>query len=421
MPTRFPDGFRWGTATSAYQVEGNNTGGDWWQWEQAPGRIRGGDRSGLACDWWRRAERDFDLMAGIHQNAARLSVEWSRLEPHPGRWDEAAEARYREMLGGLRQRGIEPLVTLNHFTLPQWVADRGGWLWDGIVPAFAAFTSRFVRAAVPLVDFWITVNEPVGYLISAYLQGRFPPGRANPLAFVRALRASVRAHAAAYRAIHDAQPAARVGVSAYLRPVQPVDQRSSLHRWLARRLDHALNWMHLDALRSGDLVGPGGLHIQVPEAAGTLDFVGVNYYTRTRIVFDLRRPRTFFVRADRPYGVEMSDADYGEVYPDGLLAMLLEVRRYGLPVYITENGLPDGDDDLRPRFITDHLLRVAQAISEGSPVRGYYHWSLIDNFEWADGWGLRFGLYALDPLTQVRTPRPSAALYGEICRQNGLP
>jgi len=421
VPMRFPEGFRWGTATSAYQVEGNNTASDWWQWEQAPGRVRGGDRSGQACDWWRRAERDFDLMAGIHQNAARLSVEWSRLEPQPGRWDEAAEARYREMLGGLRQRGIEPLVTLNHFTLPQWVADRGGWLWDGIVPAFAAFTSRFVRAAVPLVDFWITVNEPVGYLISAYLQGRFPPGRANPLAFVRALRASVRAHAAAYRAIHDAQPAARVGVAAYLRPVQPVDQRSSLHRWLARRLDHALNWMHLDALRSGGLVGPGGLHIQVPEAAGTLDFVGVNYYTRTRIVFDLRRPRTFFVRADRPYGVEMSDADYGEVYPDGLLAMLLEVRCYGLPVYITENGLPDGDDDLRPRFITDHLLRVAQAISEGSPVRGYYHWSLIDNFEWADGWGLRFGLYALDPLTQVRTPRPSAALYGEICRQNGLP
>ena len=420
MHTRFPDGFRWGTATSAYQVEGNNTASDWWRWEHQPGRIRSGDRSGLACDWWRHAERDFDLMSAMHQNAARLSVEWSRLEPHPGRWDEAAEGRYREMLHGLRDRGIEPLVTLNHFTLPQWVADRGGWLWDGIIAAFAAFTSRFVRATAPLVDFWITVNEPVGYLISAYILGHFPPGRANPLAFARALRASVRAHAAAYRAIHDAQPAARVGVAAYLRPVQPAEPRSPLDRWLAARLDHVINWMYLDALKTGRLVGPSGLRMRVPEAVGTLDFVGVNYYTRTRIAFDLRRPGSLFARADRPYDAEMSDADYGEVFPDGLLTVLREARRYGLPLYVTENGLPDADDDLRPRFITEHLLRVARAIEDGCPVRGYYHWSLVDNFEWADGWSLRFGLYALDPVTQVRTPRPSAGLYGEICRRSAL-
>jgi beta-glucosidase len=418
---RFPDDFRWGTATSAYQVEGQNTASDWWAWEQRPGRIVDGHRSGLACDWWRHAERDFDLMVGLHQNAARISIEWARLEPQDGRWDDAAGARYLEMLRGLRDRGIEPLVTLNHFTLPQWVADRGGWLWEGIVGAFGAYAKRFAAIAAPLVDFWLTLNEPIGHLISAYLLGRFAPGWTNPAALLQAVVHSVRAHAAAYHAVHNAQPAARVSIAAYLRPAMPADPRSSLHRWLARQLDHAVNWMYLDALATGSLVGPYGIAVKVPEVAGTADFIGVNYYTRSRVSFDWRRPRQLFVRDEAPPRVEMSDGGYSEFYPDGLLDVLRRAGRYNLPLYITENGLPDADDDLRPRFIVEHLSRVARVIDENIPVRGYYHWSLVDNFEWADGWNLRFGLYHLDPVTQVRTPRPSAALYGEICRRNALP
>jgi beta-glucosidase len=417
----FPAGFRWGTATSAYQVEGNNTASDWWAWEQQPGRIANGDRSGLACDWWRHAERDFDLMAGLHQNAARISVEWARVEPVEGRWDESAVARYRELLQGLRGRGMEPLVTLNHFTLPQWVAVRGGWLWDGIADAFAAYAGRFVRAVAPLADFWLTVNEPVGHLISAYLTGRFAPGRTSLPALRRALVNSVRGHAAAYHAVHDAQPSARVSVAAYLRPATPVNPLSRLHRWLARQLDQAVNWMYLDALVSGRLAGPLGAVGRVPEAAGTLDYVAVNYYTRSSVSFDLRRPRQLFIRDEPRREAEVSDGGYGEFYPDGLLTVLRDVRRYRLPVYVTENGVPDADDDMRPRFIVEHLRRTAQAIGEGCPVQGYYHWSIVDNFEWADGWSLRFGLYELDPATQRRIPRPSAALYGDICRRNALP
>jgi len=443
LPTRFPDGFRWGTAASAYQFEGGNTASDWWAWEQQPGRILGGDRSGPACDWWQRAEADFDLMVGLHQNALRLSVEWARLEPQEGCWDQAAEERYIEMLRGLRDRGIEPLVTLNHFTLPQWVAERGGWFWDGIVPAFGAFAGRFVRAVVgagtegqaggrvgcgnagrdaaPLVDLWITINEPVAHLINAYVLGRFAPGHTSVVAFTRALVRSLTAHAAAYHAIHEEQPGARVGVAAYLRPVVQANPCSPLDRWVARRLDHIVNWMYLDALTTGVLVGPFGVRARVPQAAGTLDFLGVNYYTRSRVAFDLRRPGHLFVRDEPPPGATITDGGYSEIYPDGLLDVLRRVRGYGLPVYITENGLPDADDDLRPGFIVEHLRRVAQAIEEGCPVRGYYHWSLVDNFEWADGWSLRFGLYSLDPATQVRTPRPSAALYGEISRRGTLP
>jgi beta-glucosidase len=417
---RFPDGFRWGTATSAYQVEGDNTASDWWLWEQQPERVAGGDRSGLACDWWRHAERDFDLMVGLHQNAARISIEWARLEPREGRWDEAAVTRYLEMLRGLRDRGMEPLVTLNHFTLPQWVADRGGWLWGGIATAFGSYAGRFAQAAAPLADFWLTLNEPVGHLISAYLLGRFAPGRSNPPALIRALVNSVRAHAAAYHALHAVQPGARVSVAAYLRPATAAAPSSPARRWLARQLDHAVNWMYLDALVSGRLNGPFGVAVAVPDAAGTLDYIGVNYYTRSYVAFDLRRARTLFIRDEPRREAEVSDGGYSEFYPDGLLAVLRGARRYGLPVYVTENGLPDADDDLRPRFIVEHLRRVAQAIDEGVPVMGYYHWSIVDNFEWADGWSLRFGLHHLDQATQVRTARPSAGLYGEISRRNAL-
>jgi beta-glucosidase len=421
VPGRFPEGFRWGTATSAYQVEGDNTASDWWRWEQRPGRIRDGQRSGLACDWWRNAEADFDRMVTLHQNAARLSIEWSRLEPRAGAWDEEALARYLEMLRGLRARGIEPMVTLNHFTLPQWIADRGGWVWPGIVPAFAACAGRVARAAGSLADLWITINEPVGHLIDAHLLGQHPPGRGGIPALVRAMVHSVRAHAAAYRAIHAAQPAARVGLAAHLRPVEPARPQSAADRVLAFQMDRLTNWMYLDALGAGTLIGPLGLRVRVPEAAGSLDFIGVNYYTRTRLMFDARRPRTLFARAVRADGASLSDHGYGEIYPDGLLAVLRRARGYGLPIYVTENGLPDADDDQRPAFIVEHLRRIARAIDEGCPVRGYYHWSLIDNFEWNDGWTLRFGLYAVDPATQTRTARPSAGLYADICRRNGVP
>jgi beta-glucosidase len=418
---RFPDGFRWGTATSAYQVEGNNTASDWWRWEQQPGRIKDGTRSGLACDWWRAAEWDFDRMAALNQNAARISIEWSRLQPRDDAWDEAALRRYLEMLRGLRARGIEPLVTLSHFTLPQWIADRGGWAWSGIVPAFAAYAGRFAGEAGDDADFWLTINEPVGLLISAYLLGQHPPGRRSPPALARAMINSVRAHAAAYRAIHAVQPAARVGVAAYLRPVEAARPSSRVDRYLSSIMDRVTNWMYLDALATGRLRGPLGIRARIPEAAATLDVLGVNYYTRTRLAFDARRPQTLFVRPVITEGAVYSDEAYGEIYPDGLLGVLRAARGYGVPIYVTENGLPDADDDLRPGFIVEHLRRIGRAIDEGCPVRGYYHWSLIDNFEWNEGWALRFGLIAVDPATQTRTPRPSAGLYAGICRANIVP
>ncbi len=418
---RFPDGFRWGTATSSHQVEGSNTNNDWWLFEQQPGRIRDGTRSGAACDWWHRAEEDFDRMRALHQNAHRLSLEWSRLEPEPDRWDGRAEARYRQMLRGLVERGIEPMVTLNHFTLPLWAAHRGGWENPEIVGWFRRYARRCAEAFGDLVSLWIPINEPNVVVALGYLHGKHPPGLRNPLRARRAIPNLLRAHAAAYRAIHEVQPHAQVGTAHNFRPFDPARPHARLDRWIASVHGQFFNRMWLEALHHGLSRSALG-RWYLPECAGTMDFVGVNYYTRDRVRFSPWGVWAGFGEPIRDPGAVYSDGDYGEVYPEGLYRTVRAVwERYRKPVFVTENGLPDADDDLRPRFLLDHLSALHQAIGEGADVRGYYYWSIVDNFEWAEGWTLRFGLIAVDPTTQRRTFRPSAFLYAEICARNGLP
>ena len=416
---RFPDGFRWGTATSAHQVEGDNVHNDWWAWEQQPGRILNGDGSGSACRWWTRAEEDFDRAAALGQNAHRLSIEWSRIEPEPGRWDETALDRYREMLRGLRLRGIEPMVTLLHFTVPLWFADRGGWTRDDAPALFARFVERALPALGEHCDHWCTLNEPVGWVISACIRGRWPPGGRSVIGAMRVATNLARAHAAAYHAIHRHQAAAQVGFANYFRLFDPADPRSALDRFVAAQQDRFVNRAFLDAVTSGR-VRAFPWRANIPEAAGTLDFVGVNYYTRDLTRFNLLVPNRLFGRNFPGSGLPISDGAYGVIYPEGMYRVLHLAHRYGRPVYVTENGIPDQDDDQRPAFIVSHLREVWRAIQEGVDVRGYYHWSLVDNFEWADGWSLKFGLIAVDPATQVRTERPSAQVYAEICRSNAL-
>lgn len=417
----FPSGFRWGAATSAHQVEGKNVHNDWWAWEQQPGRIRNGDRSGRACAWWENAEADFDRAAQLHQNAHRLSVEWSRIEPRQGQWDQAALDRYRQMLRALRERGIEPMVTLHHFTNPQWFAERGGWEREDAVELFGRYVTQVVPALGEFTSLWCTINEPVGWVFSAYLAGRWPPGHHR--AVVRAVRAATqlaRAHAAAYRILHRLQAQAQVGFANYFRLFDPAAPGSPLDRFVAAQQDRFVNRAFLDAVSKGHVRAFPWI-ADIPEAAGTLDFLGVNYYTRDMVAFDLLRPGQLFGRNFLRPGAPQSDGGYGVIYPEGMYRVLRLAQRYGRPIFITENGLPDEDDDSRSEFILAHLRETARAIQEGIDVRGYYHWSLIDNFEWAEGWSMRFGLIAVDPATQIRTFRPSAGVYADICRLNALP
>jgi len=421
----FPEGFLWGTATSSHQVEGNNTNNQWWAWEQQPGHIRQGDKSGLACDWWRNAEADFDRAAALGQNTHRLSLEWSRIEPQEGQFDEAALQRYRQMLHALRDRKLQPMVTLHHFSNPLWLEESGAWENPRSIGCFERYVAHVVQALGDLVTLWATINEPAIYAMLSYLTGRFPPGKQDLRSAFRVLRNLLLAHGAAYHAIHRQQSEARVGLVKAVRVFEPANPSSPPDRVVTWLRDRVFNDIALLGTRDGRLRLPLGWGLsQHPELADTFDFVGVNYYTRNLVSFDIRRPGEGFAHESFRDGAELSDSGlsgpYSEIYPQGLYTALQKAARLGKPIIVTETGLPDADDDQRPRFLLTHLAQVHRALTEGLPVQGFYHWTLVDNFEWADGWGLRFGLIELHPETQERRLRPSAHLYADICRSNAI-
>lgn len=408
----FPRDFLWGSATAAHQVEGNNTNADWWDWEQA-GHCKNSQRSGDACDQYRRFRDDFALLRQLHHNAHRLSVEWARIEPQPGEFDPAALDHYRAVLGTLRDVGIEPVVTLHHFTNPRWLASRGGWASPEVVSLFERYVDHIVEALGDLAELWVTINEPNFFATAAYLQGQFPPGQSNPITLARVVGNLVRAHGRAYQAIHQRRPAARVGVAHHWRlfdPYRPVPG----DRLVASLRDALFNRAFPRALADGVLSFPFGYGQVIPEARDSQDFFGLNYYTREFDAFDPGRPLDLFARevvTDAP-----RDACGAEIYPEGFERVLCEAAGYGKPILVTENGVADQDDELRPAFLVDHLLALHRAMRSGVPVLGYLHWTSLDNFEWVEGFNLRFGLIHVDFATQERRVKPSGRLYAEICR-----
>jgi beta-glucosidase len=426
MPKHFPPGFLWGCATSSHQVEGWNTNNQWWDWEQHNGRIWQNDRSLAACDWWRDPLPDFDRAVALGQNAHRLSIEWSRIEPDEGQFDPQAIERYRTLLQALRERNLTPMVTLHHFSNPRWLEQKGGWLHPHTPRLFARFAAHAATAFGDLCDLWCTINEPNVYATAGYLLGRFPPGQHNPLTTVRVLAALWRGHAAASLAIKRINPTLKVGIVHNFIVFQP-----ATHQWRdtasALLYDYLFNQALFQALQTGRILPPFGTGIQsVPGLRDSIDFFGLNYYTRTMVAFDIREPLMLFGRRFTPADVPQSDCtatgeSYGEIYPPGIYRALKRVAALGKPIYITETGLPDADDDQRPAFLLSHLAEVHRAITAGVDVRGFFHWTLVDNFEWADGWGLRFGLYHLNQQTGERTLRRSGALYAALARANALP
>ena len=419
----FPRGFLWGTATAAHQVEGNNTNNQWWKWEQ-DGHTDG--KSGLACDWWGgRWKEDFDRAAETGQNAHRLSVEWSRIQRTPDTWDEDALERYRAMLRGLRERGMTPMVTLHHYTDPIWLAEFGSWETEAVVPLFEKFVRKTVEALKEYCTLWCTLNEPNGYALNGYvgggLSGSYPPGRNSLKLAVRVQINQIRAHAAAYHAIHQIQPEARVGLALHYRSFTPQHAWSPLDKLLTRNAGVVLNEIFPMVLAHGVSRSSLGT-MRIPEAKGTQDYYGFNYYTRNRITFDLRHPETFFSNYSYPKNADLSDKGFLANEPDGMFEGLKWVVRTfpNLPIIISENGFADAEDRVRPRYIAQHIHQMWRAVNFNWPVKGYFHWSLVDNFEWDQGWTLRFGLWGLDVETQKRIRRPSVDLYAEICKENGL-
>ena len=403
---RFPSDFLWGAATSAHQVEGNNTGSDWWKWEQSGG---GKEPSAAACGHYEKFRQDFDLVRSLGHTCHRLSVEWSRIQPAENEFSDQAIAHYKDVISSLRERHIEPVVTLHHFTNPQWFSDKGGWSHPDAVKLFCAYVDRVIDALAGNVTYWVTINEPLIYLFYSHIAGDWPPNKRSLIQAVAVRKNLIRSHIAAYRLIHAAYKKRslappRVSIAhhmpAYVACTCTIRNRAAV--WLRNRL---VNYNILDILSRHK----------------TLDYIGVNYYSRTLVDAESWSiPDLLFRSCCRNHETLAKNSMGWEVYPQGIYEVLMKLRKYRLPVFILENGICTGDDRLRWEYIRRHLLKVHEAIQCGIRVIGYTYWSLMDNFEWDKGFDPRFGLIGIDYRTGSRTIRESARNYSAVCATSQL-
>jgi beta-glucosidase len=424
---RFPAGFLWGAATSAHQVEGGNTANDWWRFEQRKGAIRGERSSGDACRHWELFDEDFARAAADGHNAHRLSFEWSRLEPTRGQFDPGAVAHYHDVLASLRRHRLTPVVTLHHFTNPLWVADAGGWEVRDTVDRFEAFVRFCAREYGAEVDWWCTVNEPEVYAFRGWSEGVWPPAVHDDSRALSVIANLLEAHGRAYRVLksEDRTDADGDGMAANVGFAKHYTQLEPMRAW--NPLDHLQayfeNRVFIEAVEraavdgSIDLSIPGARSVrrELPELKGALDWYGLNYYTRWMV--RSLSPNPHVARRGAP----TTDLNW-ELWPEGLERALVHAGRLGRPVLVTENGVADVYDVLRPWGIVGFVEAMHRALSGGVRVLGYFHWSLLDNFEWADGFHGRFGLYAVDfeRDDRPRTRRASAEVYARIARANAL-
>jgi beta-glucosidase len=389
-PTAFPEGFVWGTATAAHQIEGGNWNNDWWAWEHAPGTPCA-EPSGDACDSWNRVDEDVAIVADLGLGSYRFSVEWSRIEPEEGEWSHAAVAHYRRQCEALRARGVEPTVTFHHFTTPRWVVAAGGWEDPATADRFAAFSRRLAGELGDVIGRACTINEPNIVATIGWRLGGFPPGKTDADLRLRVNDVFVDAHRKAVDAIRAGAPGVPVGLALSMTDYQAAD--GGEERMARMRLE--MEDVFLDAT-DGD------------------DFLGVQTYTRMRL------GSRGILGAEA--GVPVLDMGY-EFWPRSLEACLRRAWSYTggrVPLLVTENGIGTTDDDQRIAYVHEALEGVLRALSDGVDVRGYTYWSLLDNFEWAFGYRPRFGLVAVDRATFERTPKPSAAWFASVVRANAL-
>jgi len=401
----FPEDFFWGAAISAYQTEGANSNSDWWHWEKEAGK----EPSGPACRHYDYYKDDFNIAKELKFNALRLSLEWSRIEPEEGKFSEKEIGHYIEVISSLRERDLEPIVTLHHFTNPVWFSRSGGWLNKKAPGYFQRFVERIVGPLSGKVKYWVTINEPMVYTYHSYILGNWPPQEKSFLKARKAGENLIRAHIAGYQAIHSLY--VRAGLDA---PCVSIAQNmiafspcraTALNRLAVFLRNSKFNLEFLDVLARRK----------------SLDFIGMNYYTRNLVeVYSLTLRGILMDTCRSGHGSLRKNSLGWDIYPEGLFICLAALKKYDLPVFVLENGICTPDDSLRWGFIKEHLVQLHRAIKDGIRVVGYLYWSLLDNFEWDKGFGPRFGLVDVDYRTFKRTIRESARKFAAVSANNAL-
>ena len=443
----FPKGFLWGVSSSAYQTEGGNKNSDYTSFLI---RRTGKDECGMADDSYHRYEVDASLAAELGVQIARIGIEWARIEPTRGQYDEAEIAHYRDVLSALVSRGVRPMVTLHHFTNPDWVEEQGGWLNSDTVDRFVAYAKRMAQEYGDLVDYWLTFNEPMMYTSGLFLMAEYPDGGINEYGL--AMQATVNmtfAHARAYHAIKEADtisasgdgPAAIVSLAQAIIPGRARRPDDADDIASAARYDYFINRMFLNSVTTGmlDVNGDGQVDDPnttppegyYPELAHTLDFIGVNFYNSVSVLhfpFIMGPiagvpcfPQAAFLCWPHGRPPYLHGDNGNPIEPDVLTSIIEEYQdAYRLPVLVTENGIATTDDYLRTWFIIQHLKAIRAALDDGYDVLGYLHWSLIDNFEWMQAYTMRFGLYRVNYDNFERAATGASGAFREIVRADAV-
>jgi len=418
-----PKDFLWGAATSSHQVEGGCTNNNWFVFESAVDasgrpRIAGAQKAGDACEHWNRFREDICLLKEMGLNAYRFSVEWSKLEPHDGVWDESAMTHYERLVDTLLAAGVVPMVTLHHFTNPLWFDETGGFLRHDSPEILTRFGRRIFERLADRVPYWCTINEPSVFAVNGYVTGEFPPAECDVRKAGMVLGNMMRAHTQIYSACKAFNATPQIGLAINMFIFEPARRWHPLDCVAAMLAHRNMNLEMLRYLVDGELDFhfPFMVRTRVtsmpPDA---FDFIGLNYYTRFHLRFSLREAGN--VRQMILCGPERTTDMGWEIYPDGLRQLLRLMAKWTKkPVFVTENGIADDSDEKRPGFFTEHLRSLSRARDEGVDVRGYFCWTLMDNFEWAHGFSKRFGLYHVDFATQQRTLRKGSRVLRDFIR-----
>lgn len=452
-----------GVALSEYQNSGAARFPDsnWAHWEAKKTHnghptIKTGDDSGYACNFWETYKDDINLIKELGCNSLRLSVEWTAIEPVEGVFDEAALQHYRDVCAALIEQGIEPMITIYHWTHPQWFEDKGAFEHEENIHYFVRFCVKVFEALSPQVRLWCTINEIGSVVIQAYLRGVFPPGKTNPWTALKVMRCMMLAHCEAYRTLKKLPGGsnAQIGIVHAYVPFEPHDlgydrptalpeapTKALVAPWtllgLPRLIWAQMNliergggaWMRfffndqmLKFLKTGSMLDwIPGLRLNVPDAPDCYDFIGLNFYARVVLESNVYGCLTGNYKQGIAFpscreGEVMTDMQY-PVCPESLYCAIQDVAQLNKPIYITENGVPDAKDDRREDFIKRYLYVLSEAIKDGYDIRGYYYWSLMDNFEWDEGYAKKFGLYEVDFVTQKRTLRNGARAYQKAVKR----
>lgn len=420
--TLFPEDFTFGVATAAYQVEGHIEN-DWSMWERA-GKLKDPNhRCGRGVDHWNRFDEDVTLAKDVGCSAFRISLEWARIEPVRGQFDENAIAAYREKLLRMKAAGVRPVVTLHHFTHPTWFATETPWHEPQSVEVFRRYAKVCAQIIKGLDAMVITFNEPMVLLLGGYIQGIIPPGIQDGKKAMAAIGNIARCHVAAREEILMECSGSQIGTSQNVIVFRPDRWWHPLDRAVTRLAGEGYNHAFLRAITEGDLSifmpGLASTKQKIDGGRDSVDFIGINYYTRAHLRFVPKAPFIEFKFRDI-HSRQLTDIGW-EDYPEGFGQMIQEAHAsYGLPIWITENGIDDRDGTRRPKFLYDHWRQLLEAMKKGARVKGYLYWSLMDNFEWLEGWGPRFGLYHVDFETLERKATPACHYFKNVATSRRL-